>query len=145
MRRGFDTSFGYLGGSEGHYNQREGNTGAAGQPVDLWVDEAPGYGKNGTYNAFMYTDHHVSIYETTPLSTPTFVYHAWQETHVPNEVPAEFTTDAIDFPLRRTYEGMAHCMDSGIGNISAALRKSGRYNTTLIVFSAEYAPKEHPP
>ena len=42
---------------------------------------------------------------------------------VPNEVPEEFTTSAIDFPLRRTYEGMAHCMDSGIGNITAALRR----------------------
>ena len=58
---------------------------------------------------------------------------------MPNEVPAEFTTSAIDFPLRRTYEGMAHCMDSGIGNITDALRKTGRFNTTLIVFSAEYA------
>ena len=72
------TSFGYLGGSEGHFNQREGNSGAPGNPVDLWINDGPGYGKNGTYNAFMYTDHHVSIYETTPLSTPTFVYHAWQ-------------------------------------------------------------------
>jgi hypothetical protein len=53
----------------------------------------------------MYTDHHVSIYKSTPLSTPTFVYHAWQETHVPNEVPEEYTSSAIDFPLRRTYEG----------------------------------------
>jgi hypothetical protein len=33
--------------------------------------------------------------------------------------------------------GMAHCMDSGIGNITAALHKTGRFNTTLIVFSAE--------
>ena len=64
---------------------------------------------------------------------------------MPNEVPAEFTTSAIDFPLRRTYEGMAHCMDSGIGNITDALRKTGRFNTTLIVFSAEYAATDAAP
>ena len=39
--------------------------------------------------------------------------HAWQEAHVPNEVPPEYETDAIDFKLRRVYEGMVHCMDSG--------------------------------
>ena len=54
---------GYLGGSEGHYNQHEGNghnnvNGTTVQPsnptspVDLWVNEGPGYGLNGTYNAF---------------------------------------------------------------------------------------------
>lgn len=134
VHRGFDSSFGYLGGSEGHFNQREGNAGAASSPVDLWVDDGPGYGQNGTYNAFMYTQHHVAIIEAAVADTPTFVYHAWQETHVPNEVPEEFTTAAIDFPLRRVYEGMAHCMDSGIGNITAALKRTGRYNTTLIVF-----------
>ena len=32
---------------------------------------------------------------------------------MPNEVPPEFETDAIDFKLRRVYEGMVHCMDSG--------------------------------
>ena len=44
---------------------------------------------------------------------PLFIYHAWQETHVPNEVPPEYETDAIDFKLRRVYEGMVHYMDSG--------------------------------
>ena len=32
---------------------------------------------------------------------------------MPNEVPPEYETDAIDFELRRVYEGMVHCMDSG--------------------------------
>lgn len=53
MNRGFDTSYGYLGGSEGHYNQHEGNGANAlngttvqpsnpDKPVDLWVNDAPG-------------------------------------------------------------------------------------------------------
>eukprot|EP01043_Picozoa_sp_COSAG02_P092738 COSAG02_NODE_29326_length_571_cov_0.989407_1_plen_103_part_10 len=68
------SSAGYLGGSEGHYNQHEGNgqnkvDGTTTQPsnptapVDLWVNEGPGYGLNGTYNAFAYTAHHVGIIE----------------------------------------------------------------------------------
>ena len=57
--------------------------------------------------------------------TPLFVYMAWQEAHVPNEVPAFFTTKSIDYPLRRAYEGMVHCLDSGISNVSRALRRKG--------------------
>ena len=140
--RGFNSSFGYLGGSEGHYNQREGNDGAANQPVDLWVDDAPGYGLNGTYNALMYNDRTVKIIEDHDPSIPLFVYHAWQEAHVPNEVPVEFTDSTIDFELRRIYEAMVHCMDSGIGNITAALKKKGMYEKTLIIFSADNGGRE---
>jgi arylsulfatase A-like enzyme len=153
VSRGFDTSYGYLGGSEGHYNQHEGNgqnspDGTTRQPsnptspVDLWVNDAPGYGLNGTYNAFAYTAHHVGIIEaaaaaaaaaTVGADNPFFVYHAWQEAHVPNEVPIEYEDPSIDFLLRRVYEGMVHCMDSGIGNITAALKKTGAFEKTLIV------------
>ena len=73
--RGFNSSLGYLGGSEGHYNQREGNDGAANQPVDLWVDDAPGYGLNGTYNAFLYTQRAVKIIQDHPEDSPLFMYH----------------------------------------------------------------------
>ena len=55
---------------------------------------------------------------------------------MPNEVPIEYEDPSIDFLLRRVYEGMVHCMDSGIGNITAALKKTGAYEKTLIVFSA---------
>jgi arylsulfatase A-like enzyme len=145
---------GYLGGSDVHYNPHEGNgqfsaDGTTTQPsnpnspVDLWVNEGPGYGLNGTYNAFAYTARHVAIIEAAAAPTvvdPFFVYHAWQEAHVPNEVPVEYEDPSIDFLLRRVYEGMVHCMDSGIGNITAALKKTGAYEKTLIVFSAGAKP-----
>eukprot|EP01052_Picozoa_sp_SAG31_P080310 SAG31_NODE_40093_length_283_cov_0.842391_1_plen_62_part_01 len=46
-----------------------------------------------------------------------------QEAHTPNEVPDEFMSPnpSLDWPLRRTYEGMVHCLDSAIGNVTAAL------------------------
>ena len=48
----------------------------------------------------------------------------------------------IDFPLRRTYEAMVHCMDSGVGNISAALRARGMWATTLVVMSSDNGGRE---
>lgn len=102
----------------------------------------PRYGLNGTYNAFMYTKHAEAIIAGSDPSKPLFVYIAWQETHVPNEVPLEYENPAIDFALRRTYEGMAHCMDQGIGNITAALRSKGIFDKTLIVFSADNGGRE---
>lgn len=142
VERGFDSSYGYLGGSEGHFNQREGNVGATSSPVDLWVDGAPGYGLNGTYNAFAYVAHAIEIVSSSTADTPFFIYHAWQEAHVPNEVPVEFEDPGIDWPLRRTYEGMVHCLDSGIGNITQAIRDKGLYDKTLIVFSADNGGRE---
>lgn len=56
---------------------------------------------------------------------------------MPNEVPAEFTDGSIDFELRRTYEGMVHCLDSGIGNVTKALQSKGMFEKTLIIFSCK--------
>ena len=43
-------------------------------PVDLWVNDGPGYGLNGTYNAFAYTAHHVGIIQAAAQgSAPFFV------------------------------------------------------------------------
>ena len=53
---------------------------------------------------------------------------------MPNEVPPEFEDPSIDFPLRRVYEGMVHCLDSGINNITQALKTKGMFDKTLIVF-----------
>ena len=134
---GFDGSLGYLGGAEGHYNQREGNDGLLSEPVDLFLDGAPAYGRNGTYGAFLYSAYVARVIRAHDPAKPLFVFMAWQEAHVPNEVPDEFTDGTIDFPLRRTYEGMVHCLDSGVGNVTAALKAKGMYNHTLIVFSAD--------
>ena len=40
----------------------------------------------GTYGAYMYTKFTVDAIEKHDPAKPLFVYHAWQEAHVPNEV-----------------------------------------------------------
>ena len=71
-------------------------------------------------------------------------YLAWQEAHTPNEVPEEFLSPAgaIDWPLRRTFEGMVHCVDSAIGNVTAALSSRAMWAKTLLVFSSDNGGRE---
>jgi len=59
-------------------------------------------------------------------------------------VPNEFLSDvgAIDWPLRRTFEGMMHCVDSAIGNVTAALSAKGMWEKSLVVFSSDNGGRE---
>ena len=62
--RGFDHHFGFLSGGQDHNTQEEMcaatkngayTPGAIESCVDLWRDNGPAYGENGTYSAFLYT------------------------------------------------------------------------------------------
>ena len=102
---------------------------------------------NGTYNAFVYNARATKIIHDHDPATPLFMYNAWQEAHTPNEVPDEFlssndTTGAIEWPLRRTFEGMMHCVDSAIGNVTAALSSKGMWEKTIVVFSSDNGGRE---
>ena len=94
--RGFDSSFGYLGGGEKHFTQRcDQAPGGIFPPnmtscaiVDLWNTSAPAAGRNGTYSAFLYTNEAVRIIRNHSSSSsesnnaPLFLYYAAQETYV---------------------------------------------------------------
>lgn len=131
VNKGFKSSLGYLSGNEDHYSQT-----AAGY-VDFWDTDAPAYRETGTYGGFIYNARALSIIEKHDPKAPLFLYMAFQNAHTPNQVPDEFTTDAIDFELRRTYEGMVHCLDSGLGNITQALKKKSMWENTLVIFSSD--------
>lgn len=146
-RRGFMSSFGYLGGMTDHYTQ-----GGPGH-IDFWDTAGPAYGHNGSkcadgtgstrtcfsplYNAIQFNNRSLSIIAAHDPATSLFLYHAWQETHFPNQVPSLFINDAIDYELRRVYNGMAYCMDTGIANITAALKAKGMWDKTFVVFSSD--------
>lgn len=88
--RGFDSSFGYLGGAEDHYLHTNNEAGCEG--VDLYeTDHVANRSWDGIYSSHMY-NHHVKsvIREHTKLkgtTSPLFMYVALQDMHAPNEVP----------------------------------------------------------
>ena len=85
VHRGFDTSLAMLSGSADHWsNVREGF-------VDMWLDDAPAHGLNGTYSLFQYVAHATDAITLHNASTPLFLYMALQVMHAPQEVPSRFS------------------------------------------------------
>ena len=140
-QRGFDSQLGYLNGMEDHYtqvfNQLKG--------VDLWLSDAPALGRNGSYGAFMYAQHLVGALAAHDYSTPVFIYAAWQNTHSPLQVPANYLDPSIDTEVKggatkQSYFGMTKCMDECVGNVTKAHKTHGgaaAWANTLVVFSAD--------
>jgi len=135
--RGFNTSLGYLAGGEDHYTQLQ--SGEAGCPgVDLWQTNAPAYGKNGTYAAFMYNEELERIIDShpNPNKNPLFLYVATQTMHAPQEVPSFYSDPYsskgydLDYSIMN---GMATVSDSILGNLTNALKKKGMWNNTLLI------------
>ena len=92
--RGFDTSFGYLGGAEDHYAHTDNELGCLG--VDLWETDAPANRTewDGVYSSHMYNTHIQSIIRDHPAEnsdTPLYMYVAMQDMHAPNEVPQSYS------------------------------------------------------
>jgi len=132
--RGFDTSFGYLGGGEDHFSQRyiqapggifPQNITACGV-VDLWNTTQPAFGENGTYSAFLYTAEAERIIREHNQSRPMFIYYAAQETHAPNECPDRFSALYANCSwctnLTLQIYGMVAAIDESIGNLTRTLK-----------------------
>jgi len=136
--RGFDTSLGYLAAAEDHWTQQR--EGCLGTHTDLWKNNGPAYGLNGTeYGGYLYNKEAVSIIQSHDPSTPLFLYMAFQNVHAPLEVPQPYINQysSIDNKDRQVYSGMVAFLDEAVGNITNALKKAGLWENTLIVFSAD--------
>ena len=59
---------------EDHYTQVFGGL----KGVDLWLNDAPAYGMNGTYGGLMYVKHMVNVVEQHDGSSPLFLYMPFQ-------------------------------------------------------------------
>ena len=154
INRGFDRHFGFLGGGEDHFTQVSGEDPVVGDLVDLWRDDGPAYGENGTFSGFLYADEAQRVIKaharggggggsSDDRSTgggvaPLFMYLAWHLVHSPLEVPPIYLDPkCADDPNRQLYHGMTTALDDGIGNVTRALREAGMYDTTLIIFYAD--------
>jgi len=156
LQRGFDTFVGFLQGWENHFTQQQvfppchpkrcpnggpGHTNySAHAPVDLWLNDQPAYGMNGTYGAFTFNEHVVNAIRSHDVAKPFFLYMAFQNTHTPLQVPERYRP-AFTPPSNNTDKsmifGMVHCMDESVHNITTALIERDMYKRTLIVWSTD--------
>ena len=163
IHRGFDQHFGFLGGGEDHFTQVSGEDPVVGSLVDLWRDHGPAYGENGTFSGFLYSAEaerviqaHAATHPPRPGNgrdgatppgagiggagndSPLFMYLAWHLVHSPLEAPVQyFDKRCADNTNRQLYHAMVTALDDGVGNVTRALRQTGMYDNTLLIFYAD--------
>lgn len=165
--RGFDTSFGFLMGGEDHFTSCQACPNQIPAPdyanhsiscppspfrcmvkcpqdggVDLYRNDGPALGENGTYTAYLWAREAARVIEENDGS-PMFMYLALHNVHQPVEAPAEFLQR---FP-EENYEGQAHdrryynamhfSVDRVIANVTAALKRKGMYENTILIISTD--------
>ncbi|KAB5548966.1 hypothetical protein PHYPO_G00061760 [Pangasianodon hypophthalmus] len=142
-RRGFQSFFGYLTGSEDYYTHERCsfitplNVTRCALDLREGEDTAPLY--RTLYSTELFTRRAVNIILNHNTQTPLFLYVALQAVHAPLQVPEHYTEpySFIKDPSRRHYAGMVSAMDEAVGNISRALQDAGIWNNTILIFSTD--------
>ncbi|XP_053557347.1 arylsulfatase B [Bombina bombina] len=142
-RRGFDTYFGYLTGSEDYYSHQRcleitalNVTRCA---LDFRDGEAAATGYQNKYSTNLFTERAVDLITSHRADKPLFLYLAFQSVHAPLQVPEQYTNpySFIEDKNRRLYAGMVSALDEAVGNVTDALKKQGLWDNTVFIFSTD--------
>jgi len=164
-RRGFDSFFGFLNGRAEHFSHAMCID--LGRPLRMWEfkeymsndtdekyvkrelcgvdlrsDETAAVNYSGQYSTHLFTQKAVDVIKSHARkqdAKPLFLYLAYQALHFPLQVPETYTKPyaSVKDENRRTYAGMATCMDEGVLNVTVALEESGLWNNTILIFSSD--------
>ncbi|KAF3701777.1 Arylsulfatase B [Channa argus] len=142
-RRGFDTYFGYLTGSEDYFSHIRCSPISALNlsrcALDLREGEQVATGYKGVYSTEMLSQRAVGIIEKHNSNKPLFLYVALQAVHAPLEAPERYVApySFIKDLNRRRYAGMVSAMDEAVGNITRTLQRRRLWDNTVLVFSTD--------
>jgi leishmanolysin-like peptidase len=159
INRGFDYHFGFLKGGEKHYTQGSSSSHYAlhdhNGVVDLWSNDALS-NETGQYSGYLYAHKAVGVVENFTRTVARFaaegrasaapkglfMYLAWHNTHTPLECPPEWMYPSLpaynnSASSRMVYNCMARILDDGVGNVTAALRNAGLWDSTLLFFAGD--------
>ena len=83
--------------------------------VDYYDSDKPAYGKNGTYNGYLFTAKAVTYIQDhvkTNADRPFFLYFALHNTHSPFEAPDKYVSMyKFNQTLRNTFDAMTSVVD----------------------------------
>ncbi|XP_031433876.1 arylsulfatase B-like [Clupea harengus] len=142
-RRGFDSYFGYLTGSEDYFTHQRcyhiSELNLTRCALDLREGEEVASGYTGTYSTHLFTQKAIDLIGQHDPTKPLFLYLALQAVHGPLQVPERYTApySFIKDPHRRLYAGMVSAMDEAVGNLTEALMTHDLWNNTVLIFSSD--------
>lgn len=137
--RGFDESYGSIGGHTDHYTSMRDVVGC-GEFPDLWRTDGPApLVTGGDYVGTHYVNEAVRIInDHDAAAAPLFLYVALQQPHTPLDVPDSYLTPFEDgvgndpsWNLRKKYLGLVNFLDEALGLIEDALTANSMYSDTL--------------
>ena len=147
IRRGFDTFFGIYSQQGNHYTREHVINRFIGSGYDLRRNNNITYEGKGEYSTFLWEKETVSIINKSNSSKPWFIEFAPTAAHTPFQVPdkyAELYTKGRrkkfkneEYDQEEVRRGMVTALDESVGRIVAALKATGQYSNTLIVFSSD--------
>jgi arylsulfatase A-like enzyme len=116
------------------------------QPKETYHNEQP-ITVHGHYTDRL-TDKAVEYLRAHDASRPMFLFLSYNAPHYPLEAPPDLVVKyRRRFPDRgffAAYAAMIEQMDTGIGQVLAALQERGMAGTTLVVFTADNGPSAEP-
>ncbi|XP_071954504.1 arylsulfatase J-like [Antedon mediterranea] len=136
--RGFDSFLGLYLGFGTHYSHKSLPPLVDG--YDFHRNYLPAFEYNGTYSTHVFTDEAIDIIKNKTEDKPLFLYLSYQAPHSPLEVPDEYKEPLRGIftdENRLSYAAMVSCLDEGIGKVIDALKETGIYEDTIIIFSSD--------
>ena len=105
----------------------------------MWQDHGPGVDVVPAmdYSANWYTARAVEIIRAHDPAQPLWLHLAYQNVHAPYVNPPDWEVHRFPKMWDNVFANMLNMLDSGIGNVTAALKAAGLYDNTLIVWSAD--------
>jgi len=136
--RGFNSYFGYLGGSEDYYTRYRCD-GAQYCGYDVRSENGPTNATYGQYSAQLFAKKAIEAIDASDKTKPMFLYIAFQSVHSPMEAPESYVKpfQYIKDKHRRIYGGMVAALDDAVKNITEHLMSMGMWNETIFVFSTD--------
>lgn len=130
LARGFDHHYGHYFGAIDYFTHERGGQ------SDWYRDGKPI--KEEGYSTYLLRDEACRAIANQPKDKPLFLYVPFNGVHSPLEAPEAETKAYPDLKGgRQKLAGMLSAVDEAVGRIEESLRKAGRLENTLIIFSSD--------
>ena len=128
--RGFEHSYGSLGGGIGYWDKVHGGG------YD-WQRNGKTVRESG-YATHLVRDEVLRLIESRDQNRPLLMYVAFQAPHLPNEAPPETVSQYAHLSSNRAVlAGMVDEMDQAIGAILSTFEKNGLLGNTIVLFMSD--------